>query len=136
MQRKIRFRYGDRVNGFTPDGKRILGEYRGTRASFGAYVFGIEVGQVEEAKLYVCRTLDMEKAPEKLTYTQKYSTSAPAIKTGDPCKGYSRKLKKWITGFFMNPEGEYVWIKGWPEGTSRFEPKEAYKCLKTSLKRV
>lgn len=134
MHRKIRFQNNERVNGFTFDNKRILGQYRGVRNSFGAWIFGIEVGSFEHPKMWTCSTLTLERAPLKAP-KQRKSTSQSKIKAGDPCTGYT-KDNQLITGFFMNSEGSKAWIRGWSEGISKFMPKQAYKVLAGTIRKA
>lgn len=128
MIRNNRFRQGERVNGISLAGKKVLGEYRGVRASFGAYVYGLEEG-CTELKLHTCLVLTLKRAP-----IEKHES--PKLKTGDLCSGITKKGLK-IHGKFMNREGQYCWIKGWPEGTNRLDDTpQAFKVLTQTLSRV
>ena len=97
MHRKIRFHQGDRVNALSLTGKKVFGVYRGVRASYGAYVYGLEVGSTEPS-LHICNTLTLERvkpeAPPKKV----------RVKAGDPCTGRTQNAES-ITGFYMNSEG-------------------------------
>jgi hypothetical protein len=132
MHRKIRFKNGERVNGLSVSGKKILGEYRGTRASYGAYVFGIEVGRFTPAEMHVCHTLTLERAPLPKTDTPK----KVKFKTGDLCIGLTKDGHK-IIGSYMNSEGKFAWIRG-QKGSdiTKLELKSAFKVLTKTLQKV
>lgn len=132
MHRKIRFKIGERVNGFTLDNKRILGTYRGVKNSFGALIFGIEVGSFEHPTLWTCSTLTLERADLR-TQKEPKSKTQTRVKAGDPCTGQT-KSGQVITGYYMNSEGQHAWIRGWAQGVSKFMPKEAHKVIAGSIR--
>lgn len=116
---------------YTFSGKKIIGEYRQPRNTYGAYVYGLEWGKCEPPQLYICLTLNMEK----LDATKLPKTAPPKLKYPDPCTGQTKSGIK-VVGFFMNKEGKYSWIKGRPEGASRLTASLAYKVLTDTLARV
>lgn len=93
MHRKYRFKIGDRVNGFSFSKKRILGEYRGVRGSFGCWVYGIEVGSFDQPSLHVCQTLSLEKVVDPVEKT-KLSMIQDKPKHRDLCTGLTKDDKK------------------------------------------
>lgn len=130
MAKYLQLKLGHRYNGLTFDNKRIMGTYRGSRHSFGVYIYGIEVGQVQEPKLYVCRKLSLEpvdppkpkgKAPKEFTL-------------GQPYNGLTKDGKQ-ASGYYQNADGNYIWIRGWLDTTSKFEPKQSIKILRASVRK-
>lgn len=132
MHRKIRFRQGDRVNGISLSGKSILGVYRGVRASFGVYVYGLEVGGSTVPDMHICQALTLKKIPSIVNKKGRLKTR-PA-----PGNTYSGRTKNGdlITGLYMNSDGDKVWIRGWKEGEDRTLPKQAYKVLTNTLQKL
>jgi hypothetical protein len=131
MLRKKRFRKGQRVNALSLQGKPILGEYRGMAGSFGAFVFGIEAGSFEPASMHKCMTLTMEAVLPTLPRRPK----PVKLAVGEACKSLTKDAVP-VQGFFMYLDGQYAWIKGWPEGVSKFEPQQAIKVLRSHLEKV
>lgn len=132
MHRKIRFKIGERVNGFTFDGKRILGTYRGVKNSFGALIFGIEVGSFDHPSMWTCSTLTLERADLKTSKTRTAKIQLK-FKPGDACTGQTKEGLL-VTGYYMNSEGQFAWIRGWSQGVSKFMPKQAHKVIAGSMR--
>lgn len=131
MRPRKYFKIGQKISGNTLDGLKIIGEFRGYANSYGAYVYGVPVNSNSEPKLYRCLrlTLTVPTSPEETK-----SKSLPSqFKPGDPCTGYTYRQEK-ISGYFVQYEGKKAWLKGWPEGTSKFDPARAFSVLRETLK--
>jgi hypothetical protein len=129
MHRKIRFKQNERVNATSLEGKSVLGVYRGVRASYGVYVFGIVVGETTEQELHVCSALTLKRIkPPKGALTAR-------PRAGDNLTGRTNNGDL-ITGQFMNPDGKHSWLRGWKDGTNHLLPKQAYKVLTNTLRSV
>jgi hypothetical protein len=118
------FKHNEKVSALNFDHLKIIGEYRGRANVKGCYVYGLPEKSFDEPSLHLCITLTLESLtppPEARKRVLKSPYSA-----GDPCSGLTSKNLK-ISGFFQQKEGQFAWIKGWPEGTSKFEPMQTYK---------
>jgi hypothetical protein len=131
MFRKNRFKIGTRVNAISLTGKRILGEYRGVRGSYGVYVYGLAVGCFTP-ELHVCRALTLEKVLPPTDYTKR---TPPKFKLGDKCLGLDISHRE-VRGEYIQSEGKYAWIKGHYTALAIQERPSAIKVLTTTLQKL
>jgi hypothetical protein len=136
--RKAKYEMGDLVVGTSLENKRIYGEWRGPRNSFGILIFGVEEKDTKsEPSMHVCLKLTIERQDYSFGQSEDYPEIVPdqTFKHMDPVKGKT-KQGEIITGFYGNSEGKHAWIRGWAQGVSRFQPKQSHKVLANTLVKV
>lgn len=131
MSEKVRFKIGQVVIANSFAGPKIKGIFRGKNISFGALVWGSPINSDDTPSLWKCAALSIEPVKSPKPYETR--GAKPNLKQGDPCTSFTSNHVK-ISGFFVQYEGQYAWIRGWPEGRSRFESPEAFRVLRESLR--
>lgn len=123
------YKIGQKISAISFEGPKIIGEYRGSRNSYGVWVFGIESDKLSSPKLWACSRMSIEVFKD-------LSVKPPKLKlcSGDLCSGLLVSGEK-VSGQFMNLRGNYAFINGWASG-SRDTPARAFKVLKFSLTRI
>jgi hypothetical protein len=132
MHKRIRYKIGQEIMAHSLTGVKIKGIYRGKNTQVGALVYGSPVNSTDPPKLWKCASLSLEPVIKPKSYETR--GAKPVLKLGDPCESYTKNQVK-IIGFFIQYDAKMAWVRGWPEGRSRFEAPEAYHVLRESLRR-
>lgn len=120
------------MSGSTQSGQKIIGQYRGVRPSFGSIIFGIIEGTTTPPELFTVLTLSLKALEKSPTLN---NSSKKDFEHGDYCSGITKDSQK-VFGYYQNKIGKFVYLRGWIEHTSRLTPKEVFKVLYSSLKRL
>lgn len=129
--RKSRYiKLGSRVTARSITGQEIIGNYEGAHNNYGCWVRGVARDSREEIKLWHCASLTVSLVKDEVSPGAK---PVEFIK-GDPYHGLTRDGKQ-ASGYYQNTEGKYIWIRGWLDTVSKFEPKQAIKILRDTARK-
>lgn len=128
MRPKTYFKPGQAVIADSFDHQKIIGIFHSHSNSFGVYIKGRPVDSSEPERLHKCLKLTLKHVQEPTK-----SQILPTFIKGQACSGFTPYGEK-ISGFFVQAEGKYAWIKGWPPGRSKFDPQETFKITRKTLK--